>query len=166
MAACAMPMRAVTVTSTAAEWQMLAGEWRGEYWMRAYDRHGTIAFRLVASGDRASGEVLMISDRFEWPYQWYPHGPGLPAGSLEPRTELLSIRFVRAANGEISGRMAPYWDPDRRCHASAWFLGSVDGNIIQGTLSSVCDDDVRPLNGRWKVERRRGTGIHLPSSDR
>jgi hypothetical protein len=137
---------------------MLAGEWRGEYWMRAFDRHGTIGFTLVASTEQASGDVLMMSDRFGSPYRWYPPQSGVTPLPAEPRTQLLTIRFVRADRGRISGRLESYWDPDRRCRAAAAFLGSVDGNIIRGTLSSVCEDDGRRLDGRWKVERKRATG--------
>jgi hypothetical protein len=155
MAACAMPMRSVRFATTPADWEKLAGDWRGEYWMRAYDRHGTIAFKLVAATGEASGDGLMISDRFGWPYQGYPPKPGMWAGPVEPRTQLLTIRFVRADRDQISGHMDPYWDPDRHCRASASFLGSVDGNVIRGTLSSVCDEGGRPLTGRWKVERKR-----------
>ena len=99
----------------------------------------------------------MISDRFGSPYQAYPAGPDLPA-PREPGTELMTIRFVRADGGQISGRLDPYWDPDRRCRASAWFLGSVDGDVMRGTFSSVCEDRGWPSNGRWKVTRKRGTG--------
>ena len=157
LSSCALPLRSVRFGGTPADWQMLAGEWRGEYWMRAYDRHGTIAFKLVASTEQASGDVLMISDRFGWPYQWYPPRAGMSPAASGPRTELLTIRFVRADRGQISGRVESYWDPDRRCRASASFLGSLDGNIIRGTLSSVCEDDWRRLDGRWKVERKPGT---------
>jgi hypothetical protein len=69
----------------------------------------------------------------------------------------MTIQFVRADDGQISGRLDPYWDPDRRCRASAWFLGSVHGDIMRGTFSSVCEDRGWPSNGRWKVTRKRGT---------
>jgi hypothetical protein len=154
LSACGIPMRSVTVAATADEWQSLAGDWRGEYWMRDFDRHGQIAFRLSASHQDASGDVLMISDRFGWPYHSYP-GPG-PWREPYQRTQLLTIRFVRAEDGRIAGRMDTYWDPDRRCDAVASFRGSRDGNAIYGTVSSSCiGDPARALTGRWKVERKR-----------
>lgn len=154
---CGLTMRPVTFQATPAAWQRLAGEWRGEYWMRSYDRHGLIAFKLAADAEAASGDVLMISDRSAWPYERYPPGPG----QYEPRdrTQLLTILFVRAQDSQIVGRMDPYWDPDRRCTAVAAFRGSVDGDAIYGTVSSACvDDPGRSVNGRWKVERKSSVG--------
>ena len=152
---CALNMRPVTFQATPAEWQRLAGEWRGEYWMRSYDRHGLIAFKLVADDRAASGDVLMISDRSGWPYGRYPPGPGHHGEPLD-RSHLLTILFVRADDGQIAGRLEPYWDPDRRCTAVAAFRGSVDGDAIYGTVSSTCVNDPahRDMHGRWKVERR------------
>jgi hypothetical protein len=66
---------AVAFSGTPAAWQMLAGQWHGEYWMRPSDRHGIIAFTLTASTEQASGNVLMISDRFGSPYQGIQGGP-------------------------------------------------------------------------------------------
>jgi hypothetical protein len=150
---CSLPMRPVRFEATAADWKALAGEWRGEYWMSAYDRHGLITFRLAAAPDSASGEVLMISDRFAWPYQRDPVDPTKP-GPYD-RTQLLTILFVRAENGDITGRIDPFWDPDRRCNAAASFRGSVDGNAIHGTVSSTCIGDVRgSITGRWRAERK------------
>jgi hypothetical protein len=63
---------------------------------------------------------------------------------------------VRARDGQIDGHLEPYWDPDRRCQASATFLGWVDGNRISGTFSSRCvDDTTRILNGHWAAHRDR-----------
>jgi hypothetical protein len=150
--ACALPMRSVTLAATPADWRLLDGDWRGEYWMQAYDRHGTIAFRLLASTEEAHGEVLMISDRLAWPYQ---SQPGVSPVLLEPRTQLLAIRFVRADRGQIAGQLDAYWDPDRRCRAATSFVGSLDGDVMRGTVVSHCEEDVRVLSGRWKVQRKR-----------
>jgi hypothetical protein len=153
LAGCGTSMRAVRVAADPAQWQALAGDWRGDYWMGRYDRHGLIAFRLTASPETASGDVLMISDRFGWPYHRFP---GPPVLQEYQRTQLLTIRFVRAEDGWITGRMDAYWDPDRRCDAVASFRGTLDGDAIHGTVSSICiGDRIRPLNGRWKVARKR-----------
>ena len=68
LTACGPAMRPVRFQATTTEWRRLAGEWRGDYWMRDHDRHGRIAFTLVADKETASGDVLMISDRVGWPY--------------------------------------------------------------------------------------------------
>jgi len=154
LVSCGSAMRPVSIDATPAGWQSLDGAWRGAYWAHAYDRHGTIALRLAASTEEASGEVLMISDRSGWPYQ--RDAPRSGAAGFGPFTELLTIRIVRTLDGHITGHLEPYWDPDRHCQASTTFLGSVDGDRIRGTFTSKCDDDsTRILNGRWTVHRRR-----------
>ena len=153
VAGCSLAMRPVPVTASHIQWEALAGEWRGTYQMDAYDRHGTIAFKLVAIEEQASGEVLMIPERTGWPYTQNRPAPGQPSGRAAPRTELLTIRFVEAADGTLSGTMDPYWDPDRRCTAHASFTGIADGNTISGTVTSVCENDVGVLRGRWRARR-------------
>lgn len=151
---CSHAMRPVTFEAARADWEKLAGDWRGEYTMGGRGRHGMIEFRLKAAEREASGDVLMIADRFGWPAAGMPPRDGAarqpPAGP-----QLLTIRFVEAFGGEIRGNMDPYWDPDRNCRAWASFLGSVDGDVIAGSFISVCDDGARVLGGRWRVERRR-----------
>ena len=120
--------------------------------MDGYDRHGTIAFKLVAVEEQASGEVLMIPERTGWPYTMNRPMPQAPPRT-EPRTQLLTIRFVEASAGTLSGTMDPYWDPDRRCTAHASFAGAIDGDALSGTVTSTCEDNVRVLNGRWRARR-------------
>jgi hypothetical protein len=151
---CSLAMRSVPVSASHIQWEALAGEWRGTYRMDGYDRHGTIAFKLVALEEQASGEVLMIPERTGWPYTVnHPIEDGHPPGRPEPRTQLLTIRFVEAADGTLSGTMDPYWDPDRRCTAHASFTGIVDGDSVSGSVSSVCENDVRVLRGQWRARR-------------
>jgi len=160
---CGMAMRPVVFDAKPADWERLAGEWRGEYTMTGHDRHGSIAFRLQAGAQRADGDVLMIPDTFAWPYRG---APGRDPGDIRPpdtRSQLLGINFVRAERGQITGTMDPYWDPDRSCRAFASFIGSVDGDVIAGSFISVCEDGVRTLRGRWKVQRNRHAG---PAAER
>ena len=153
--ACGPAMRPVTFDAKPADWETLSGDWRGEYSMSGHDRHGLIAFTLRAGPQRADGDVLMIPDTFGWPYRGVPGGDPADARRSDLRSQLLAIRFVRAEGGRISGTMDPYWDPDRSCRAFASFIGSVDGDVIAGTFISVCEDGVRTLRGRWKVQRTR-----------
>ena len=156
IAGCAFRSRPVPLQASPADWEKLDGQWRGEYSMTGHDRHGLIAFDLKAGTHLAEGDVLMIPDRFAWPYRGRGDVGANPAEQKRPQddSQLLSIRFVAAENGQISGAMDPYWDPDRACQARATFLGSVAGNTIEGSFISVCEDGVRTLRGRWKVERR------------
>jgi hypothetical protein len=152
-AGCSMAMRHVPVTAPHAQWEALAGEWHGTYRMEGYERHGTIAFRLVAVEEQASGEVLMIPERAGWPYMMNHPVAGETPARVEPRTELLTIRFVEAAGGVLNGTMDPYWDPDRQCTAHASFTGIVDGDSARGAVTSVCEDDVKVLRGEWRARR-------------
>jgi hypothetical protein len=152
-AGCSLAMRPVPVSASHIQWQTLAGEWRGTYRMDGYDRHGTIAFKLVAIEEQASGEVLMIPERTGWPYTMNQPMQGPPNARVERRTELLTIQFVEAADGALSGTMDPYWDPDRHCTAHASFTGLVDGDSVSGEVTSVCQNDVRVLHGRWRARR-------------
>jgi hypothetical protein len=157
-AGCGLAMRPVTFEASPADWERLSGEWRGEYTMAGHDRHGLIAFRLKGGVREAAGDVLMIPDRFNWPYTGMPPKDMPPGHAPQTDSQLLSIRFVSAERGTVGGNMAPYWDPDRNCQAFASFTGSVDGDVIAGSFISVCEDGVRTLKGRWRVERKP----HLP----
>jgi hypothetical protein len=151
-AGCSLAMRPVHVEATATDWAALAGNWRGSYTVSGRERHGLIEFQLKGLEHEASGDVLMISDRSGWPITGMPP---VDARHLPRSTsQLLPISFVAADQGMIRGDMAPYWDPDRECRAQASFFGSVDGPVIAGSFISVCDDRVRILRGRWRVERR------------
>ena len=57
--------------------------------MDGYERHGTIAFKLVAVEEQASGEVLMIPETRGWPYTGN-QANGVPPQQTGPRTELLN----------------------------------------------------------------------------
>ncbi len=155
-ASCGLAMRPVRLDASRATWESLAGEWRGEYTMTGHDRRGLIAFRLNAAEQQAAGDVLMIPEHAAWPYEPMSHSDPRAPFQTERTSQLLTIRFVSADRGMLRGTMAPYWDPDRECQAWVSFLGSIDGNTIAGSFVSVCEDGVRTLNGRWKVERRRG----------
>ena len=153
LAGCGFAMRPVRFEAKPADWERLAGRWRGEYTIDDRDRHGLIEFRLQAAAREAFGDVLMIPDRFSWssgiPDRQRPYPPP------EAESQLLAIRFVAAEGGRIHGSMEPYWDPERQCRASASFVGSVDGDVVAGALITVCEDGVRSLRGRWRVERAR-----------
>jgi hypothetical protein len=159
-AGCAPAMRPVTFEASPADWEKLSGEWRGEYTMAGHDRHGVISFRLKGGAREAAGDVLMIPDRFAWPYTGGMPPRDAPAAgrTTQDTSQLLTISFVGAERGLVVGNMTPYWDPDRGCRALASFSGSVDGDVIAGTFISVCEDGVRTLKGRWRVERNRHQG--------
>ena len=153
-ARCSFALRPVPVDAPAADWENLAGHWRGRYTIDGPDRRGVIEFRLNAREHEASGDVLMIADRFAGPLGGTSGKDEFPR-QPPTRSQLLGIRFVAADHGMIRGQMVPYWDPDRKCEAWASFLGSADGDVIAGSFISVCEDGARVLKGRWRVERNR-----------
>lgn len=152
--ACAYNPRPVQMDASRADWEILAGNWRGGYTTTSPGRGGFIDFRLSAGDEQAFGDVLMIAEDARVPYRPYPPGDPRLGPTDAPYTQLLTIRFVRVEHGLISGTMAPYWDPDRSCQASAIFLGDVKGRVIEGTFTSICEDGVRQLRGRWRVTRQ------------
>jgi len=104
---------------------------------------------------QASGDVLMMAEGTRVPYRPYPPGDPRLTPIDAAYTQVLTIKFVRAAQGQISGTIASYWDPDRSCQASATFLGSAQPRAIDGTFTSTCEDGVRQLHGKWRVTRER-----------
>ena len=152
--ACAGNPPPVPVFASRADWEILGGHWSGGYKANPSGRHGLIDFTLSASEEQASGDVLMISDDTRIPYRPYPPGDPRLGPVDAPYTQLLTIRFVRADRGQISGTIASYWDPDRQCQATATFLGTAQARVIEGTFTSTCEDGIRELRGDWRVTRQ------------
>lgn len=151
--ACAGNPPPVPVYASRADWEILSGHWRGTYSTSVPDRRGLIDFTLSAGDQQASGDVMMIAEGTRVPYRPYPPGDPRLAPIDAPYTQLLTIKFVRADQGRISGTIASYWDPDRSCQASATFLGSAQARVIDGTFTSTCEDGIRQLQGTWRVTR-------------
>lgn len=130
--------------------ERLVGEWEGRYTGGRQGRSGSIVFTLVSGEDHAHGDVLMIPEGSQRGYSRYP-GPETD----EPLSQFLTIRFVRAAGGEVSGSLDPYWDPDARCPTYTAFRGMVTASVMKGTFESRCENGVISTTGGWKVARRR-----------
>jgi hypothetical protein len=153
VAGCAYHPRALTLQASATEWRALVGEWRGSYSSDGGDRHGLIDLSLAAGEQQAYGDVLMVAagsrDRY------YPSAAGERMATAErPHGTILTIRFVRAADGRLTGTMDPYWDPERSCEATATFYGAIGDGRMDGTFTSLCADGVHAIRGHWSVLRR------------
>jgi hypothetical protein len=148
----------VRLYGTAADLEALVGEWSGEYvGTRQHGRNGSIFFTLAAGEENARGDVLMTPERSE-PYRRYSgEQPFVQTGEPFPRDQVLTIRFVRANDGSITGRLEPYWDPDRRSEATSVFTGSLDGDRIEGTFTTTYASGAETTGGRWSVTRVRRT---------
>lgn len=151
--ACATTQAPVPVTGDAADLGRLTGAWGGEYQGQTSGRSGSIVFQLAAGADTAFGDVVMI------PHQ--RRESRLPqqdpsAGLATPRSvEILRIAFVRASDGGLSGRLAPYRDPDCDCVLNTRFEGRFRGDAIEGTFSSTPEGGGTTQSGTWKVSRKK-----------
>jgi hypothetical protein len=147
---CASTPAAVPVEGAPADLSALAGDWEGEYSSQATGRLGSIVFKLVPGEGQARGDVLMIPRGSNEPYRPRSGGEGpAPAGG----SQLLTIRFVRAEGGKVSGVLDPYWDPDCDCEVNTTFVGTIRGDTIEGTFTS--ERGPGRVFGNWKVSRKR-----------
>jgi hypothetical protein len=147
-------MPPVQLEATPADLELLAGQWKGEYDSPTLGRHGSIEFKLVAGQVQASGDVVMIPQGSKQPYQrsTLEHPPQGADGL--PESQVLSIRFVRASGGAISGMLDPYWDPDRNCQARTVFSGTQVEWSIEGTFRTTFDCGSGEATGRWHAMRK------------
>ena len=149
--ACASIPETVPLVGSPMDVSSLVGEWSGEYDGGASGRSGSIVFVLRSATDTAHGDVLMI-----------PRAYGERAtaearhGQLQLRSnQVLKIAFVRVANGEVSGTLDPYTDPECNCSVQTTFTGRLTGNVIEGTFVTRGSQLPREHTGRWRVTRRQ-----------
>jgi hypothetical protein len=150
--ACAPRSRPVAVDASPADREALLGSWRGSYTIEG-QRGGTISFALLSRGDEAHGDVLMVPKGLPEPYGRLTPDGRPPAGGPAVASEVLTIRFVRAAQGSVKGMLAPYWDPDRACVARATFDGTLVPGSLSGTFVSTCEGAAPTYTGRWTMRR-------------
>ena len=148
---CASTPPAVPVEGAAGDLSALAGHWEGEYESPATGRLGSIVFDLTSGEDHAHGDVFMIPRGSTKAYGPAPVQPG-QSPSQGATSQLLTIRFVKAEGGKVSGTLDPYWDPDCNCEVTTTFVGEVRGNTVAGTFSS--SRNAGRVFGTWKVTRK------------
>jgi hypothetical protein len=153
--ACSTNLPPVLLDGPRADLAALAGEWRGSYQADTGTaaRSGSILFRIAAEGGSAAGDVLMLPPDL---------ATGMPAGArgaADPWTSppapavVLTIRFVQAAGGTVYGVLDPYRDPVCGCELRTEFAGTLRGDVIEGSYTSVHVEDGRVSGGHWRVER-------------
>jgi hypothetical protein len=153
-AACAFNPPPVPVEGGPADIEALVGDWRGEYYGETTGRSGSIEFELMAGEDHAHGSVLMTPRGGRGPYAVWRDpfdDPDRPGAS-----EVLTIKFVSAERGEVTGVLDPYLDPDCQCQALTRFRGRQRGDVIEGTYTTRTARSAEPDRGVWKVRRVRG----------
>lgn len=150
-ARCTSTPAAVPIEATPAEISTLAGHWEGEYSSPATGRLGSIVFDLTAGEDHAHGDVLMVPVGSTDPYR-PSRRPGGDGPGPADAARLLTIQFVRAENGELSGSLDPYWDPACNCEVTTRFVGHVRGDTVEGTFTS--ERAAGRVFGTWSAIRR------------
>ena len=146
-------MPTVALEATPADLEILAGEWAGEYESAALGRRGTIEFKLKAGTDQAHGDVLMVPRGRRTPYRPQPYHDAQDTPGM-PSLEVLTIRFIRAANGSITGMLDRYWDPDRNCFANTSFNGRVAVGVVKGTFTTTFECGTGEATGTWTASRK------------
>jgi hypothetical protein len=147
------PQTPVPLAGTAADVAALTGRWDGSYSSAATGRSGSISFTLTASGDSAFGDVIMIPRGFGRPLQAWNRGAS-PAQIPPQRPAVLTINFVRVAQGRVTGTLAPYADPETGGQLYTTFEGRLQRDAIQGTFTTRSAGGTDAQTGQWKVTRR------------
>ena len=147
----------VRVIGGAADLVPLTGEWSGTFDSKATGRTGSITFHLTDDPQGAHGDVLMVPNRQivhgRDPHQ--PQDPAIGPHGMISSASVLSIEFVQIAGGEISGKIAPYPDPEvPEATLETHFTGRADGDWIEGTFVTYSDRGVSPRRGTWRVHRK------------
>jgi len=151
---CATSLPPIRLAGTPADMQRLAGEWVGNYTSDDVDgRSGSITFILEAGEDVAHGDVLMTPRGARVPYGRHDPDQPFPGRVLGVPSESLTIRFVRAEDGAVSGELDAYWDPDRRCQARTVFRGALKGDEVTGTYHTTFSAPMAKVTGRWTASR-------------
>jgi hypothetical protein len=145
--ACASLPDPVPVFGDIDDVSALIGEWSGEYEGGSTGRAGSIVFDLRSVTDTARGDVLMI-----------PHASGSQPirhgvrHAPELQSQIISISSLKISDGEITGTLAPYTDPDCNCTVRTTFAGKLNGDKIDGTFETRGAG--REQSGRWSVTKR------------
>jgi len=161
---CASKTAVVRMDADGGALEVLAGEWAGEYLGDEVDpRRGTILFSLIPGEDHAHGEVRMTPNGSRTPYARAERSrPTSGGGAGAEPPAWLTIRLVRARDGNITGELDPYWDPDRGCGARTTFRGTVSGQTMSGTFETIYDAPVARTHGRCRVVRLPSDGPRTP----
>jgi hypothetical protein len=163
-AACA-PMPRVALQATPADLEMLAGDWRGEYQSAALGRRGRIEFRLKAGTDEAYGDVTMVPAGDVKPYQSDSSYESRHGSGQERSPELLTIKFIRASDGLITGMLDRYWDPDRQCFATTVFRGRLRAGAVEGTFTTTFECGAGEATGTWRAGKKPSERIQSADAE-
>jgi len=142
VAGCAVNPAPVAVIGADTDTQALGGEWFGEYESHDAERSGRIYFRFDRATGSAMGHVFMER---------------ASESGLEPAHEYVDLSSVEIAGHDVVGILAPYWDPRCGCRLQTTFRGTLDGEVIRGTFTSV-------HRGRTEVDEGDWWALMIPRS--
>ena len=145
---CAYQATPVPVTGDIA---LLEGEWEGGYASQETGRTGSILFRLAAGTDSAFGDVVMVPARSD-PVR-IPTVPERMPDAGPKAARVLAISFVRCEDGNVTGRLEPYDDPETGERVLTTFEGRLLRKHFEGTFSSFYETSGRRISGTWSVQR-------------
>lgn len=136
--------------------QALVGNWAGDYSSTETGRTGSITFSLASAKDTAYGDVTMIPRTRVAPVETSQRPAPVIINQGQVASQPLTIRFVRLEAGTVTGRLAPYEDPQCGCRVVTTFQGRfTDSNTIEGTYDTRGGSfDHQPSAGKWRVTRQ------------
>lgn len=129
-AACGGAQNQVEMKGGDSDLAQIAGEWEGSYSGMESGRSGPVSFSLALGRHTADGTVLMGGDT------------------------PLKIQFVAVEGGQISGKIDPYTDPTCSCEVQTEFVGTVSGDAITGSFTTVVLGADMEQHGEWSVTRK------------
>ncbi|MFL5466479.1 MAG: hypothetical protein ACJ791_10800 [Gemmatimonadaceae bacterium] len=154
--ACASKPTPITVTGDSGDRASLAGKWSGEYTSPTTGRSGSIVFNLSASGEAATGDVVMIPRGYGkalMPYGGVNSTGGSAAMQNTAGSQVLTIKLVRVSGDTVSGVLDAYRDPQCDCPVQTTFTGKLNGDTIEGTFATSGSQANAPQTGTWRVKR-------------
>jgi hypothetical protein len=143
------PQERIAVAGDAVSMEALAGRWIGEYKSEVTGRHGYISFTLSTEQDKAVGGISMVSGR--------KAKTGKPGSAMRRRSggekrKPLNITFVKIAEGKVSGKVTPFFDPKFDSMVHTVFEGMLyGGELLEGTFTSTLADKGSSYSGTWRV---------------
>jgi len=73
-------------------------------------------------------------------------------------SEYIDLLDVRVTPTRVIGHLAPYRDPVCGCRVRTEFVGTRNGDLIEGTFRSEHLDAGTVHTGRWRVRRLEEAG--------
>ena len=129
-AACGGAVSQIEVKGRDPDLAAVAGDWQGKYQGTDNPRSGEIRFSLELGMHTGEGQVLMT-------------------GATKP----LAIEFIAVKANQISGSIQPYTEPSCACQVHTEFVGTLEGNEIDGTFITKVAAKGTEMHGTWQVAR-------------